>query len=244
MFSQLINRFRTQELLAGGTMPLRIDYRRSTKARRYILRVNERGDGGCVTIPRSGSWAEARRFVQRNAAWLEERLRQHKEHAAHLEHKMFFRGELLPVTDVLAGCCNEPKPVARPLDEGLPVGEAEAMAMLRERAQISLRECAERELPARTHEIAAMHGLSVRRVSVRNQRSRWGSCSVKGVISLNWRLVQTPEFVRDYIIVHELMHLREMNHSARFWDLVNAAFPRTDEAERWLRAQGNLLRAG
>jgi predicted metal-dependent hydrolase len=64
------------------------------------------------------------------------------------------------------------------------------------------------ELPARTWELAALSGVDVRQVMVRNQRSRWGSCSASGTISLNWRLVQTPESVRDYIIYHELVHLR------------------------------------
>jgi predicted metal-dependent hydrolase len=99
-----------------------------------------------------------------------------------------------------------------------------------------------KELPARVAELAAQHGLTVKCVSVRNQRSRWGSCSARGVVSLNWRLVQTPEFVRDYIIVHELMHLREMNHSSRYWKLVYEAFPRTDEAEKWLKRHAGLLR--
>jgi hypothetical protein len=80
------------------------------------------------------------------------------------------------------------------------------------------------------------------RVVVRNQRTRWGSCSRRGTLSLNWRLVQAPVFVRDYIILHELMHLREMNHSARFWRLVEAACPDYAMAERWLKAHANLLR--
>src|ERR1700722_5801195 len=97
-------------------------------------------------------------------------------------------------------------------------------------------------MPARVNELAAVHGLNVRRVSVRNQRARWGSCSARGVVSLNWRLVQTPDFARDYVILHELMHLREMNHSSRFWKLVYAACPRTDEAEKWLKEHSGLLR--
>ena len=72
-------------------------------------------------------------------------------------------------------------------------------------------------------------------MTVRNQRSRWGSCSRRGTISLNWRLVQTPDLVRDYIIHHELMHLREMNHSARFWARVEEVCPGWREAERWLK---------
>jgi len=82
----------------------------------------------------------------------------------------------------------------------------------------------------------------VRHVTVRNQRSRWGSCSASGTISLNWRLVQTPESVRDYIIYHELVHLRyEMNHSGRFWARVAEVCPWWQEAEYWLKRNGSLL---
>ena len=84
--------------------------------------------------------------------------------------------------------------------------------------------------------------IRVQRVTVRNQRSRWGSCSRRGTISLNWRLVQTPEFVRDYIVLHELAHLREMNHSPRFWREVARLCPNFAEAEKWLKANAALLR--
>jgi predicted metal-dependent hydrolase len=76
---------------------------------------------------------------------------------------------------------------------------------------------------------------------VRDQRSRWGSCSRSGSITLNWRLVQMPPFVRDYIVIHELMHRREMNHSPRFWRHVAAACPRHLEARKWLRTEGKKL---
>jgi len=97
------------------------------------------------------------------------------------------------------------------------------------------------ELPARAWEISALVRVEVRHVTVRNQRSRWGSCSAGGTISLNWRLVQTPDFVRDYIIHHELMHLREMNHSDRFWARVEEVCPGWREAERWIKRNGSLL---
>ncbi len=87
------------------------------------------------------------------------------------------------------------------------------------------------ELPGRTWELAAVTGMDVKHVTVRNQRSRWGSCSANGTLSLNWRLVQTPEFVRDYIVYHELMHLREMNHSGRFWARVEEVCPGWRDAE-------------
>jgi hypothetical protein len=101
---------------------------------------------------------------------------------------------------------------------------------------------AAKELPPRVLEFATLHQLPVRRISVRNQRSRWGSCSRRGTISLNWRLIQTPAFVRDYILIHEIMHLREMNHSSRFWREVERAFPDYKTAERWLKQHSSLLK--
>jgi predicted metal-dependent hydrolase len=97
---------------------------------------------------------------------------------------------------------------------------------------------ARRELPPRLHQLAAGHGLAVSKVSIRNQRSRWGSCSRRGHICLNWRLVTMPDHVRDYVLIHELMHLKRMDHSPKFWKLVAAACPTYKEARAWLRSQG------
>jgi hypothetical protein len=104
------------------------------------------------------------------------------------------------------------------------------------------RQKARRELPERLLELAARHGLAVSRVSVRNQRSRWGSCGRDGHICLNWRLVLMPESVRDYVLVHELMHLRRMDHSPTYWRLVAEAYPDYRSARDWLRRHGPSLR--
>jgi predicted metal-dependent hydrolase len=113
---------------------------------------------------------------------------------------------------------------------GLPHGEGP----VEERA---FRARAKRELPRRLMELAAQHGLTVTRVSVRNQRWRWGSCARSGHICLNWRLVQMPDTVRDYVMLHELMHLKRMDHSPKFWKLVAKACPDYQAARAYLRAQ-------
>jgi predicted metal-dependent hydrolase len=94
---------------------------------------------------------------------------------------------------------------------------------------------AARELPARLLELAAVHGLTVVRISVRNQRWRWGSCSRSGHICLNWRLAQMPPSIRDYVMLHELMHFKQMNHSPKFWKLVATVCPDYEAARQWLR---------
>jgi len=105
-----------------------------------------------------------------------------------------------------------------------------------------LRERARTELPALLHAIAAERGMTVAGVSIRNQRTRWGSCGRDGKISLNWRLLLMPPAVRDYVLIHELMHLRRLDHSPAFWKLVSAACPGYREARQWLRVNGPALR--
>lgn len=109
------------------------------------------------------------------------------------------------------------------------------------RATPQLRGRAAEELPRELLALAERHGITVTRISVRDQRSRWGSCSRRGTITLNWRLVLVPDFVREYVMLHELMHRRELNHSPRFWRHVAAVCPRMVEARRWLRVEGQQL---
>jgi predicted metal-dependent hydrolase len=110
---------------------------------------------------------------------------------------------------------------------------AEALKELRLRAV--------RELPARLLRLAEYYGLQVSRVSVRNQRSRWGSCSRSGHICLNWRLVLMPDAVCEYVLIHELMHLRRLDHSRHFWQLVAHACPDYEDSRQWLRENRHLL---
>jgi hypothetical protein len=98
------------------------------------------------------------------------------------------------------------------------------------------------DLPARLLELADRHGLTVTRISIRDQRSRWGSCGPTGHICLNWRLVALPDWVRDYVLVHELMHLRRLDHSPAYWGLVEQACPEYRDARGWLRDHGKRFR--
>ena len=105
----------------------------------------------------------------------------------------------------------------------------------------ALKTQAHRELPPRLLALASQLGLTVNGISIRDQRSRWGSCSPKGHIALNYRLMLMPPEVREYILIHELMHLKQADHSRKFWRHVEAAFPGFRDAERWLRRHGSSL---
>lgn len=224
-------------VVAGKCIPLLLV--RNVRARRYVLRLRPDGTAR-VTVPRGGSLSEARRFANCNLPWLEAQLK--RPPAPPLIHpewrpgsEVLFRGQLVRLEAGING-----DNVIRLGSEKLTA--ADLAGDLRPAIEGHLRRLAERELPLRVMEFAARHQLSVRRVTVRHQRSRWGSCSRRATISLNWRLIQTPPFVCDYIILHELMHLREMNHSARFWRQVETVCPDYRVAEQWLKQHSRLLR--
>jgi predicted metal-dependent hydrolase len=213
---------------------------RRPRARRYLLGLQPDGTARLV-IPRRGTEAEALAFLARSEAWLLRRWShwRSKSHArsAWMDGTLFlFRGEEISLR-VEAGGDGVKLHFADQLID-LP----RALPDYRASVQAHLRRMAEEELKVRTRELAQWHGIAIRNVSVRAQKSRWGSCSARGTISLNWRLVQTPPFVVDYLIVHELMHRREMNHSARYWKQVERAFPDYRTAEMWLKTSGLDLR--
>jgi len=119
--------------------------------------------------------------------------------------------------------------------------ERQAAPALPDEARRAAMARARHELPPRLLALADELGLRVSKVSIRNQRWRWGSCSPGGHICLNFRLVTMPDWVRDYVLIHELMHLRRLDHSRKFWALVAAACPAYQDARRWLREHGRSL---
>jgi predicted metal-dependent hydrolase len=213
---------------------------RRPHARRYLLSLQTDGSARLV-IPRRGTEAEALRFLDRSEDWLLRRVVQWRDRAKARQpwqdgSRFLYRGEetILSVEAQQDGVTLSFGEQALRLSQELPDYRAPVLARLRR--------LAERELKSRTHELAKQHGVAIHSVTVRAQRSRWGSCSRRGTISLNWRLIQTPPFVVDYLIVHELMHRREMNHSKRYWKHVAEAFPDYRAAETWLKSKKIDLR--
>ena len=204
----------TQPLIPGPSLapspqPLApaLVFIRHPRARRYVIRITDEGVVR-VTVPRGGSKREAAAFAAREQAWIEKQLRARAERELRERERRTTNGDS-------SGTNGEPRPSAS------------------EQRELLAR--AKKELPPRLLALAAQHGLRVTRISIRNQRWRWGSCSRKGHICLNWRLVTMPAYVQDYVLIHELMHLKRMDHSPRFWKLVAEACPGYQEARRWLR---------
>ena len=102
-------------------------------------------------------------------------------------------------------------------------------------------ELARQVLQRRAEYYARQMQVSYGRVAVKDQKTRWGSCSAKGNLNFNWRLILAPGEVLDYVVVHELAHRREMNHSVRFWNLVESVLPDYQQRKRWLKENGDRL---
>jgi hypothetical protein len=214
---------------------------RHPRARRFVIRVL--ADGAVrVTLPRSGSRGDAEAFLAKSHGWI---ARQRAKLRAGAHPRAGALGEGDPL--LLRGVPTRVRLERAGHRTRLTVGDLHALLSadppgdLRPIVSRVLRAAAARELPPRLRELAERHRLVVNRVTVRDQRSRWGSCARSGNISLNWRLIQMPAEVRDYVLVHELMHLREANHSARFWRHVAQACPWHLEARRWLAREGRAL---
>lgn len=217
--------------------PGRVEFVRVRRARRYILRVTSDSTLR-VTIPRGGSRAEATAFVSRHLEWVSRELvRVRRERAPVVwthGSPILLNGE--PHTIQVHE--SDGVLVARYAGRIVPVRSADNVRPDIER---DLRRLANERLVPRLHELADRHGVQVRRVTIRNQRSRWGSCSRAGTIALNFRLVQMSGAIADYVLIHELMHVKQQNHGPRFWALVERACPQYREAERWLRRSGRGL---
>lgn len=227
----------TDALPGAAPASPRVEFVKVRRARRYILRV--RPDGTLrVTVPRGGSRADGERFAERHRRWIErERERIREEHTpVTWDHGtvILFRG----VEHAIAVAGTAGGRVAAYADRVVALAGA---ADVRKAIEADLKAVARAELVPRLQQIATAQGIAVERVVIRSQRSRWGSCSPSGTIALNYRLVQMPDAVRDYVLVHELMHRRQQNHSRRFWRLVEAACPDFRQAERWLKTRGRSL---
>lgn len=226
------------EIWQFGGRPISIQFVRHPRARRYRLTWLRDGRARC-TLPRRGSMAEARRFVERCREWITTRVEQTTPGAPTstawgVGTRLYFRGTETPLQE-------EPGAGQLRLADFVFKAPRQPTSDLRKHVQLALRWLAAVELPPRVLELAALHEARVRRVTIRDQRSRWGSCSVRGTISLNWRLIQVPPEVADYIILHELAHLRHMNHSKAFWLEVERICPRYRECEAWIKANGRRL---
>ncbi|MGZ5826992.1 MAG: M48 family metallopeptidase [Xanthobacteraceae bacterium] len=226
------------EIAVGDKLYL-VRVKRHRQARRFTLRVLTTTREVQLTIPPRGSLKEAKSFAEKNGEWIAARLR-HIPAAAPFKH-----GELVPLRGTMYRICHRSGVrgtvwVENGAGENLLCVAGEAPHVHRRISDYLKRE-AKRDLTQASRRYADEIGGSFASLSVRDQSSRWGSCSSTGALSFSWRLILAPPFVLDYLAAHEIAHLVEMNHSRRFWRILTGVCPAADRAKAWLDAHGSGL---
>ncbi|MFQ6551733.1 M48 family metallopeptidase [Aestuariibius insulae] len=220
-------------LVLAGNPPIDVVLRRSAAAKRMSLRISGLDGRVTLTVPRRVSDREARSFAQGKRAWLED----------HLRAQPVFRpvgiGETVAFEGSEVAVRSAPVRAARLEDGVLLVPERyenagrQVMAFLKRQADLRLR--------AACDDYAERIGRPYGRLTLRDTRSRWGSCSSRGDLMFSWRLMMAPADVLDYVAAHEVAHLVHMDHSARFWAAVEAIYPGFQVQRGWLRTHGEAL---
>src|ERR1700681_313497 len=219
---------------------LLVRLRRHRQARRYTLRIDPALREVVLSMPPRGSVREARDFAQQHGGRIAARLKRLPEAAPFVHgievplrgiphrivHRRSVRGTVWTETDErgqkVMCVAGDPPHVDRRIGD-------------------FLKREARRDLEAASSRYAARLRIDIKRVSIRDQSSRWGSCSNTGVLSFSWRLILAPSFVLDYLAAHEVSHLVELNHSPRFWRLVKRLYPNVERAKVWLDVHGTDL---
>lgn len=221
-----------------GGRPVDVALRRNARARRYTLRVHPRGESAVVTLPKRGTVAEAKAFVGRHLDWLEDKLAPAPTVPGQPLEIVHLRGvaHRVRLTGVGRGLVRQAR------DDSGPVLLVPGAA---EHANRRITDFLKRQARADYAEAVARHAaaLGVKPVAIRlkDTTSRWGSATSAGTLSFSWRLIMAPPVVLDYLAAHEVAHLKEMNHSDRFWAICYRLAPRTDDAKAWLKAHGRDL---
>jgi len=214
--------------------------RRHRQARRYTLRIAAATREVILTMPPRGTLKEAREFAHKHGGWIAARLGRIPEAIR------FADGVTVPLGGVTHRIVHRGGVRGTVWTESDSKGErllcvAGHAPHIDRRIGDFLRREAKRKLEAASLRHATELGVTIKRLSVRDQASRWGSCSTAGVLSFSWRLVLAPGFVLNYLAAHEVAHLIEMNHSPRFWRLVRRLCPDHERAKVWLDVHGSDL---
>ena len=229
----------SEETLSFGSLDAPVRWNRSERARRVSLRIDATSGTVVVTLPRRASRQVGVGLLRQHADWLRARLE------ALPSAVRFAAGASVPLEGVAHLVRHAPEGRGGAwIEPGAIVvsGEAEFLAR---RLGDFLRAEARRRLGALVAAISAEAGLCPRRISIKDTRTRWGSCTATGTLMFNWRLVMAPAAVQHYVVAHELAHLRHMDHGAGFWAFVAELTPHERFAEDWLRQHGaGLLRVG
>lgn len=222
----------TRHLLPGEP-PVEITLRRSARARRFSLRVSRLDGRVTLSMPARAREAEALRFAAEKAGWLREVLGEAPPRLGlDFGAAVPFEGRALSL---------RPAAVRAVRVEGEAMLAPPDAARLGPRVEAFLKFAARQRLQSACEIHAATLGRRFARITLRDTRSRWGSCTADGALMFSWRLIMAPPAVLDYVAAHEVAHLAEMNHSPAFWSVVRRLVPDYEDHRRWLKRHGTGL---
>jgi predicted metal-dependent hydrolase len=220
-------------------LPVPLEFRRSPRARRISLKIDNARGRVVLTAPMRAATRQALDFLARSEGWLRQRLAELPTACP------FVDGATVPLLGVPCRLRHDGSRLrgvtARAGEDIVVPGAAEHLAR---RVTDFLKAEARREIGDRARAKAAVLGRPIKAITLRDTRTRWGSCSRKGGLTFSWRLILAPEFVLDYVVAHEVAHLQEMNHGPGFWALCKSLTAADAKAARaWLKGNGGALHA-
>lgn len=224
-----------ESIILEGSPQVEVHLRRSARASRLSLRVGRTDGRVTLTLPKRATLREARAFAHTQAAWI-----RHHVTAAPRKQTPIIGGTLPVLGEVLPVVAGKTR-VARLLPDAVLVPDD--TAKVGPRVKTLLRTLAQTHLTEACARYATALGRDHGKITFRDTRSRWGSCTSRGDLMFSWRLVMAPWEVLDYVAAHEIAHLAHMDHSERFWAQVEALLPRYQPHRAWLKAHGAGLHA-
>ncbi len=210
-------------------------FQQNQRARRIIMRLDYGSSRIVVVLPKRTSRDEGKRFVLSNKEWIAERLDQLPESVP------FVHGAVIPFLGVEHRIRHRPNARGVVWCDDQEIHVAGQEAHLQRRVNDWLKLEARREIEAKAYAKAEQIGKKIKRITIRDTKSRWGSCTSEGELSFSWRLVFAPRHVMDYVISHEVAHLKEMNHGPRFWKLCGELCRTVNASREWLEENGTDL---
>jgi predicted metal-dependent hydrolase len=209
--------------------------RAMVNSRRMTLRLDPATDQVLLTAPPHVNHIRALHFAESKVAWL--------ENAAHRLPKRIALadGSIIPIAGENITICHKPEARKGVWREGHCLYVSGQTAHLPRRVTDYLKKECQRIIPPIAHHYARLLEVHFAKISVRDQKSRWGSCSAAGNLAFSWRLICAPPYVLGYVVAHEIAHLRELNHSPKFWHLLDSICPDRLRAEAWLSEHGTSL---
>ena len=216
-----------------GPPPVEITLRRSARTRRFSLRVSQLDGRVTLSMPQRAREGDALAFLRGHEAWLRATLaRRPAQASVTMGDQIPVEGRLLTLTQ---GAGRSTRVAG---DQLLLPGDPAQTAT---RAAAFLKTLARDRLAAASDHYAGQIGRKVTRMTLRDTRSRWGSCAQDGALMYSWRLIMAPPAVLTYVAAHEVAHMVEMNHSDAFWAVVTRLYPDWQAERRWLQTEGNRL---